>query len=200
MRAVCGRLLWAGVPGLDYFWNIVPGISRHPGNLESYDLSIFVISSKKKRAEISRRVVRKSCRDFSMSHMRPVQGQKLTVSSANFHLARPLDHRTQVQISRAGNPSLWYRVHWEILREWWGLCFSCNTNIHPKKDRTVHMICFGEDISRLMQNKKLTSISPPGRDDCRTLHFSRSHISLELKPWVTSVSKPSSAASAHVQQ
>ena len=35
MWAADGWLLWSEFPGLDYFWNIVPGTSGHPGNIEN---------------------------------------------------------------------------------------------------------------------------------------------------------------------
>ena len=47
-RAAGGRLLWSGFPGLDYFGNIVPGISWHPGNIGNVMFVYVCVFSPKK--------------------------------------------------------------------------------------------------------------------------------------------------------
>ena len=67
-----GRLLWVGFPGLDYFWNIVPGIYRYPGyigNLRFMDFSGF---HKNRRAPENH--AEPSGVHGEVSHMRPIQG------------------------------------------------------------------------------------------------------------------------------
>ena len=51
--------------GLDYFWNMFPGISGYPGNIGNMIFLYFGIFPKKTRAEISRRMHRRMSRDLS---------------------------------------------------------------------------------------------------------------------------------------
>ena len=47
IRAAGGWLLWLGFPGMDYFWNIAPGISGYPGNIGNIISMCFAIFTKK---------------------------------------------------------------------------------------------------------------------------------------------------------
>ena len=65
----------ATLQGLDYFWNMFPGISGYPGNIGNMFFSMFCFFfSKQMRAEISRRMHRRMSRDLSYE---TDSGQKL---------------------------------------------------------------------------------------------------------------------------
>ena len=121
IRAAGGRLQGLCCAALDYFWNMIPGISGYPGNIGNLFFLYFGIFQKKTCAEISRRMHRSMGRDLSYE---TDSGPKTkTVSDPNFqltataaaatttattsqqlsHLARALSITPRDQISRSGS-------------------------------------------------------------------------------------------------
>ena len=83
IRAVGGRLQGLGSGGLDYLWNMFPGISGYPGNIGNILFLYFCDFYKKRCAPRFHAEPRRPRAEIS--HMRPTQAPKLKLRKVHIY-------------------------------------------------------------------------------------------------------------------